>query len=335
MSSLTDDRWGIKRETTYGTAVTVDRFYPWVEVEGSWDNRRRTAQGLQGGGGRRTVLGSRSFLPKGIGKIRTKVELDSKGLGVLFDLGLGVSVVTSITGGAHMNFHTGLSTGFMPSATIQVVKVMNTGTEFVETYAGCTASKLTIEQPNEAIPTVDIEWDALTVVTNVAAATPAYPANTTMFDSSQAAAFVGGAYTAPTTTALATVATAFADFKSFKLEIEQNLDMERWILGNRNRPIAGVPTYTFDGEAEFNATTMADYVLNGARFPFACTWTTTETLGAGFTQFQVSIPAMGLVGDLAKVSIGETRTLTAKGQVVNDGTNRDMYICYRTTDTAL
>ena len=85
MASIVDDRWGLKKETTYGTAVTVDRHYPWVgsDVEGTWDNRRRTAQGLVGGGGRRTVLGSRSFLPTGIGTLKTKVELDSKGLGVL------------------------------------------------------------------------------------------------------------------------------------------------------------------------------------------------------------------------------------------------------------
>ena len=286
MSSLTDDRWGIAKESTYGTAVTVTRFYPWVEVSGEWDNRRRTAEGLQGGGGRRTVLGSRSFLPKGIGKVTTKVELDSKGLGVLFDIAFGVSVVTSVTGGAQMNFHTGLSTGYLPSATIQVVKVMNPGTEYVETYAGCTVSKITIDQPTEAIPTAMVEWDALSVVTNVAAATPAFPANTTLFDSSQAAAFLGGAYTAPTTTALATVATAFADFKSFKIEIDQNLDIERWILGGRNRPIAGVPSFSFEGEAEFNAATLADYVLNGTRMPWAATYTTTETLGPGYTQLQ-------------------------------------------------
>jgi hypothetical protein len=337
MASIVDDRWGIKKETTYGTAVTVDRFYPWVgsDVEGSWDNRRRTAEGLVGGGGRRAVLGSRSFLPTGMGMIKTKVELDSKGLGVLLDLALGVSTVTAITGGSQMNFHTGLSTGFLNSATIQVVKVMNTGTEYVETYRGCTAKKVTIEQPLESIPTAEIEWDALGITTVTAAATPAFPANTTMFDSSNAAGFLGGAWTAPTSNTLGTVGTAFADIKSWKLEIEQNLDVERWVLGGRNRPIAGVPAYTFEADAEFNAVTIPDLVLSGSRFPFACTWTTTETLGAGFTQLQVAVPQMGLVGDLAKVTIGETRGVAIKGEVTNNGTDRDIYVVYRTTDVAL
>jgi hypothetical protein len=335
MATLTDDRWGIKREVTYGTPITVDRHYPWVEVEGAWDNRRRTAQGLTGGGGRRTVLGARSFLPQGIGTIKTKVELDSKGLGVLLDIALGASTVTAITGGSQQNFHTGISTGFLPSATIQVVKVMNTGTEYVETYAGCTASKITIDQGVEAIPTAEIEWDALSISTVIAAASTGYPVNPTMFDSSRAAAFLGGAWTVPTTTTLGAVGTAFADFKSFKFEIDQNLDIERWVLGGRNRPIAGVPEYSFEGEAEFNANTIPGLVLGGSRFPFACTWTTTETLGAGFTQLQLAVPEMGLTGDLAKVDIGETRTVTVKGEVTNNGTDRDAYVIYRTTDTAL
>lgn len=335
MAALTDDRWGIAKESVYGTGVTVTRFYPWVEAEGEWDNRRRTAMGLQGGGGRRTVLGNRSFLPVGQGKVKTKVELDTKGLGVLLDLGIGVSTVTAITGGSQQVFHPGLSSGFLPSCTIQMVKVMNPGTESVETFTGCTASKVVFEQGEEEIPTCEIEWDARTVTTATAAATPAYPSNPTMFDASQGVVTMGGAVAAPSASALGSVATAFGDFKKWKLEVDQNLDTERWVIGGRNQPIAGVPKYKFDGEAEFNSAVVRDYVLNGSRFGWQQTWTTTEVLGAGFAQLQILVPQMGLTGDLAKVKSGETRTIGVKGEIVNDGTLRDMYVAYRTSDVAL
>lgn len=335
MATLTDDRWGIKREVTYGVPVTVDRFYPWLEVEGMWDVRRRQAQGLAGGGGRRTVLGNRSFLPLGQGAVTTKVELESKGGGVLFDLAFGASTVNAITGGSQQVFHDAITSALLPSATIQIVKVQNNGTEWVETYAGCTAGKVTIEQPEDDIATIEVEWDAQSVSTVTAAATATYPASTTIYDHSQAAAGLGGSMTVPTTTALATGPTTFADFREFSVTLEQNIDTERWVLGGRTQPIAGIPTLKFEGKAEFNATTVPLAVINGTRMPFMCTWTTTEVVGAGFAQMQLAIPQLAFTGDLPKVEAGQTRIMDLKADIVNDGTNKDLYLVQRTADVAL
>lgn len=335
MASLTDDRWGIAKESTYGTPVTVTRFYPWLDVEGMWDVRRRQAQGLTGGAGRRTVIGSRSFLPQGQGKVTTKVELESKGAGVLLDLAFGSSAVNAITGGSHQVFHDGITSALMPSATIQIVKVLNTGAEWVETYAGCTAGKVTIEQPEDDIATLEVEWDARSVSTVTAAATASYPTSPVVFDHSQASAFLGGSFTAPSVSALATGPTAFADFREFTIELEQNIDTERWVLGGRSQPIAGIPKLSFSGKAEFNATTVPLAIINGTRMPALFNWSTTEVLGAGVTQLQVAIPQLAFTGDLPKIKAGETRVMDLKADIVSDGTNKDIYVCYRTTDVAL
>jgi hypothetical protein len=160
VSTLMDHRLGLKAETTYGTPVTVNRFYPYLDVKSEWDPRPRQGKGITSGG-RRGYLASRRFLPNGQGSITTKIELESKNAGVILDAAFGASTVTTITGGAQMNF-TPLTTGtLLGSYTIQVVKVQNEGTDFVETYAGCTASKFTIEQPEDDILTLEVEWDAL------------------------------------------------------------------------------------------------------------------------------------------------------------------------------
>jgi hypothetical protein len=344
VAALTDDRWSIKKETTFGTIDTTGmRFFPWVEVEGSYDNRRRMSKGLQGGGGRRTVLANRTFLPNPANggadvELKTLVELESKGLGVLCDIALGVSTVTAITGGSQQVFHTGLSTSYLPSATIQVVKVRNDGTEWVETYAGCTPKKVTFEQPEEDIATMEVEWDARTLTTATAAATPVtYPTSPTPLDSTHGGVSLNGAVVVPTTTALGTVATAFGDMRSWKLEIEHQIDDpdETRVIGSRNRPIAHNPEYTFEGEAEFTTTQVADLVISGGLFGWQQTWTTPEVLGAGFAQAQLLIPRIGLVGDLPQVAAGERRKIELKGSVFNDGTNRDIYFVTRTADTAL
>lgn len=336
MSTLLDDRVGLKRETTYNTPVTVDRFHPFLDgTEGSWDIRRRQSMGLQGGTGRRALLASRSALPIGQGKVTVKVELESKAAGVILDLAFGVSTVTAITGGSQQLFHPGLTVPQMPSATVQIVKVRNDGTDWVETYAGCTVNKLTIEQPEDGIATLSAEFDARSISTATAAATPTYASAPTIFDHYQGAVGFGGTMTVPTTVLLATGPTATQEFVSWKYELDQALDLANWIVGGRQQPTSGIPKQTLTAKVNFNSSTVAAAYLAGTRLPFMHTWTTTETLGPGFAQGQLAIPALFIDGDLPKVKPGETRELELKMAVVNDGTNRDAYFAYRTTDTAL
>lgn len=336
MATLLDDRWSIAKETTYGTAVTTTRHYPYLDgTEFMWDNRRRQGEGLHGGTGRHSVYKSRSFVPQGQGMVKTKVELESKGAGLILDLSLGVSTVTAITGGSQQVFHPGISGTYMPSATIQHVWVDNTGTERVHTYLGCTPSKVTIEQPADNIMTLETEWDAWNRVENIAAAAVTYASNPVLFDAYQATASWGGAFTAPTTTALATGLTTFADFESWKLEIDHGIDDKRWLIGGRQRPTAGTTKIGLDVKANVNATTLIDAITSGAPTAWQQTATTTEALSTGFTQLQVAVPALALNGDYPKIKPGETVSVDLKGDVLNDGTNRDVYVVYRSTDTAL
>ena len=336
MATLLDDRIGIKAEGTYNTPVVVDRFHPFLEgTHGSWDPRLRQGQGLQGGSGRRADLGSRRFAPIGQGKVTTKVELESKQAGVMLGLALGVSSLATITGGSQIIAHPGITGAALPSATIQLVKILNTGAESVKTFSGCTASKITIEQPEDDIPVLTVEWDARSLSTVTAAATAVYATAPTLFDHSQGSVGLGGAFTAPSATALASALTAFPDFVSWKLEIDQSIDDARWVVGSRNQPTAGMPKIKFSGKVEYNSTTLTTALIAGTKVPWQQTWTTPVALGAGFEQLQVAIPALSITGDLPKVKPGETREIELKADVVSDGANRDVYVVYRTSDTAL
>ena len=340
MSTTLDHRIGIKKETTYGTPVTVSRFYPYLDgTKSEWNARGRQGKGIISGA-RRTDLAPRAFLPlTGQGQITLKVELESKAAGVLLDLALGVSVVTAITGGSQINFHPGITGTVLPSATIQIVKVQNTGVEAVETYAGCTASKVTIEQPEDDVATLTVEFDALSYTTATAAATAAYPTAPVIFDASQVSCGLGGTLTLPTTLLAASGLTAFAEFKSFKVEVDQKIDTGRWILsaGGRNQPVAGQPQLKFSGKAEYNSTTVPTALAAGTMLPFYATWTTGETLGAGTTQLQVVVPAMRITKGLPAPKAGETVELDVDADIFNTGVAgvQDLYVVYRTTDTAL
>jgi hypothetical protein len=335
VATLMDHVFGMKVESTFGTPVTVNRFYPYLDVKSSWDPRPRQGKGITSGG-RRGYLASRRFLPLGQGSLTTKIELESKGLGVILNGAFGTSTLTTITGGSQINFSP-LTTGtLLPSYTIQIVKVDNTGTNFTETYAGCTASKFTLEQPEDDIPTLEVEWDALSYTTATAAASATYASSPTLFDSSQATVGYASALTVPSTTALATGLTAFADVRSWKLDVDNKIDTGRWNLAAaRTQPAMGMPDYKFTAKVEHNATTIPAAMVAGTQNPWYTTYTTTEAISAGFSQLQVVIPKLAINKADIEAKIGDLTMISVDADVTNDGTNKDLYVSYRTLDVAL
>lgn len=340
MPTAADHFIALKRETTYGTAVTPDRSYPFVDgTESDFDKRIRTGKGVTGGNGRRTQLGSRTYVTAGQGTVKMMVELESKAAGVLLDLAFGVSSTAVVTGGTQQIFHTQITGMLLPSATIQVAKVRNDGTYLVETYRGCTAGKVKLEQPEDDVATLEVEFDALAMTTATAAITPTYATAPTLIDATHATVFYGGALVVPTATALGTVATQSTVFRSFSLEIDQKISTDGWLLNAssiRTQPKAGTPEFKFSADVELTDSTFTDDYLAGTKKPWACTWTTPEVLGAGFAQMQLIIPQIMLTKGIAQVKPGETPTqFGLEAQVRNDGTNRDLYFVQRTADTAL
>lgn len=340
MPTAADHFVALKRETTYGTAVTPDRAYPFVDgTESDFDKRIRTGKGVTGGFGRRTQLGTRTYVTAGQGTVKVMAELESRAAGVLLDLAFGVSSVNVITGGTQQVFHTGITGMLLPSATIQVAKVRNDGTYLVETYRGCTASKVKIEQPEDDIAFVEVEFDSLAMTTATAAITPTYAASPTLMDATFATVHYGGALTVPTATALGSVATQSTVFKSFSLEIDQKISTDGWLLNAssiRTQPKAGTPEFKFSGDVELTDSVFTDDYLAGTKKPFSCTWTTPEVLGPGFAQMQLLLPHIMLTKGIAQVKPGETPTaFSIEAEVRNDGTNRDVYFVQRTADTAL
>ena len=335
--TMLDHRWGIKKESTFGTNVVVDRFYVRTDdCKHAWDNRRRQGAGIASVG-RRAVLGSRTYLPSGIGQINIKVPIESKSFGVLADVALGASTVTTITGGSQILLHSAITGTLLPSATIQFVDVMNSGTEVVTTYGGCTASKVTLEQANEDSVMLSVTFDALSRTTATAAATKSYTFGT-IFDAYQATCGLGGSLTVPTTTVLALGLTTFADIRSWKLELDQRISINRWNIngGVRAQPTAGLPEIKWSAEVEHNATTLPDAMAAGTILPWYTTYTTTEAISAGFSQLQIVVPQLAITkGQQEPKMSGETSTFSVDADVKNDGTNKDLYIAYRTLDTAL
>lgn len=335
MANRQENQIGMKKESTYGTAVTVDRFYPYIDgTDGQWDTRQRQGQGIFVGT-KRAWRGDRRVQPIGQGEITITAELASKQFGVLLEAAMGVSTVTVITGGTQQNFNSSIANTSLPSYTIQLGKVRNDGSVDAETYSGCTAKSFEIECPEDDIMTIQVVFDVRTFATAPALATPSYTAGAYLFDASQGAAGLGGTLTAPTTTTLASGLTSFLNFRSWKLAVDHNADDGRWVLGARNIPTVGMMEAEFTADAEYNDLTLRTAYLAGTGVPITCTHTTPEVVGAGFSQLQLVLPQAFLKSPILPPMSDETSVVGISADITYNGTLDPFTIVYRTADTAL
>lgn len=340
MSTALDDFVAMGFESVFGTAVTPNRSYPWVDgTEGDWQPQIRQGAGVFGGSGRTTMRASRAFVASGRGVVTLAAELESRAGGFLFDAAFGVNTVTAITGGSVQIFHPGIANLVLPSRTIQLAKVRNDGSRRVETFRGCTAMKTTIEQPANGIPTIEVEFDALGFTTATAAITPSYASTSNLYDASYATVGYAGTLTAPTGSTIASGLTVDSKWRSWKFELDQAGNDDGWVLtgGVRSQPKVGAPVLKLSGEIEWNDDVITNAYVAGTRSPWYCTWThPTETVGAVPALMQLVLPSVMWTKGNAQVKAGEApRLLPVEGDVMNDGTNRDVYFVQRTQDTAI
>lgn len=336
MANRQDNQIGMKKETVYNTAVTVDRFYPYLSgTDGQWDTRQREGASIFVGT-KRVSRGDRRVNPIGQGSVTVKTELASRQGGVLAEAAMGVSTSTVVAGALfQQNFTTSITGTVLPSYTIQLGKVRNDGTVDPETYTGCTAVSWEIECPKDGIPTISVTFDARNMVTAPALAVASYTANAYLFDASQGVGLLGGSYTNPTTAALASGPTAFGNFLSWKLAADQSADTERWVIGGRNQPTVGMIEPMFTGDAEYNDLTLRTAYLAGSSVPVVITHTTAEVVGAGNSAMQLAIPQLFLRSPILPPMEDETSVVGVTGKCTFNGTNDPFTFVLRTADTVL
>jgi hypothetical protein len=340
VATLTDHQLGMKVETTHATPVTVDRFLPMLsETSHSWNPRPVYGQGLVVGS-QGIQRGDRHVMPIGQGELELKVELQSKGLGVLLGMCHPTSGSTLVSGTTYQQVFTpARSTLFLPSATIQmgVIRAVSAGTADAHTYAGCTCTGWTLEVPEDGIPTFAAKFDAISQATATALATASYATSPTLYHHDNGTTKVGGTVTVPTTTALGTsTGTAANNVRSWSLEVDWGMDVERWNVGGRGQPPAGVVTATLNVDIEYDSQTHRDAYLAGTASAFLGNLTTAEALSTGTPTIQVAIPQVYWdEGGSVPVTNGEITRQSLKGTVTYDGTNQAWYVTSRTADSAL
>lgn len=342
MTTQLDSQIGLKKETTYGTPVTVDTFLEFTEETLDW-----TPTYVQGSGmrvGQITDYADRRVLGKEEVGGSITVEALTKGMGKLFEAAMGgTGTSTVVSGSAYQQIFTPATTDTINSYTIQKgIPLLDGGASQPMTFAGMVCSGFELTVPNGGIPTLTTNWGGKSIATATALATASYPSSVEQLSFVHGSITIGGTVTPPTTTALASGGTAVANIRSARISYDNGLDTEGFNLGDSGRrsrkPHLGKRAITGNIEAEFDAVALRDAWLNNASLALVLTlqWPIAIT-GAVFPTLQLTVPVIKLEGELPKaVQPGSvvTQSIDFTGQ---DGrvAASPFYVAIRTSETAI
>jgi len=332
MATLLDGQVGFKKQTTFGTPVTVDRF---VEVLAD-STHSFDPQVIQGMGLRvdsRYPRSARRLAGTGSGEVVLKVELNAAGLGTLWELLSGTSASTLVSTGLYQQVHTPVvSVPFMPSATIQigVPELDGSGTVVAYTYSDCVAKSFGIEAPDgDAVPVATVTFWAGALTTATALATASYTAGS-LLTAADGGCTLGGSLTVATTTSLASGGTAASNIRSWSFDCDLGLG-ERPKIGGWQRPAVGKPSATLKIKQDFDATTAGDALIAQTSTSF-----TGWASDGGTSRWQLDVPSMMPDSDaLGQLTDGAGSVPETSYTVLDNLSDPAWEIVVRTADSAL
>jgi hypothetical protein len=265
-------QFGVAAETTYGTRVTVSRFYPLVNESLVQDIERLESEGI--------IAGSRVIRSEQWGSGRSTIEGDiglelfQQHTGLLFEHMLG-SITSSTAGGVSTHTVTPGSL-FGKSLTVQIGKPDINGivAAFVQpfTYAGVKVKSWELACETGEIVTLGLGCVAQTETTGVAIATASYGA-----DGGRPFRYVHGSVLLAGTTVCV---------RGITVNGENPMDTDRECIGQAfiDQPIENdLRVYGGTVNLEFNGLTQYQRFLNGTEAAMVLSFSASATAQATLT----------------------------------------------------
>lgn len=294
MTTPQDCSVGLGVESVYGTAVARTRWFEFLDESFNFVKNVKQGVGLRVGS--RVARSGSRVVASAEGSGDLTIEAVTKGLGLLWQLGLGSGTSTLVSAGRYQQVFT--LGDAMPSATIQKGIPRADGTVDAYTFTGCMVESLTIDCPNADNVKVKTSWNAKDMTTGAAYTAPSYATGPSVFTFAHGAVY-SGALTAPTATALGSAATPVASIRSGSITIKHNLKTDRYNCGGggrKEKPLAGIREISGSLVAEYADTAFRDAIVNDTSM------TLVKTFTAGLDVLQIVIPDVRFDGDIVKAS---------------------------------
>jgi hypothetical protein len=336
MTSVQDASIGISvAESTYGTAVVTTRWFEFLSETLDYRKNVKQGAGLRVGG--RIARDARRTVPTHDGGGDVVMECCSKGMGLWWQFLVGAGTSTLVSAATYQqNFVDSDTAG---SVTIQKGLPEASGTVDAYTFSGAMCSQWELDFTQSDIVTLKATIDAQNPVSSIGYAEPSYPAAPVNLFTFAGGSIYSGAFTAPTTTAVAIGATPLADVHGGTIVVNNNMKVDRYNLGNaglKSKPTPGLGAITGSLDIEYDNTTFAAAVMADTPMSLVLTWTA-GALGVGLETLQVAIPNIRFDGTLPLSNgtdlIIQAMKFTGLDNLTND--KGGIYVSCRTADIAL
>lgn len=319
-------QFGVKAESTYGTAVTVDKFFEFTSESIAVEVGR-----VEGGGIRAGTRAMRSdrrvpYIMGASGSV--EFEVLSKGFAWWLERCLG-TVATTGPAESTVYTHTGTVgslTGKMFTAQVGVPQVGG-ATITPKTAKGGKVKSFELKcSAGEALMfSADMDFQSLEHSTSLA--TASYPTSTELLT------FVGGSLT---------VGGTATPITSFSVKVDNGLAVDRRYLQSsalKKEPVeSGLRQIDVELGLDFDGTTHQDRVLSatasGAQAAVVLTCAGMTTIGSTLKPtVTVTLPVVMFDGDTPTVGGPDVVTQSLKGKALFDGTNSPISIAVQTLDS--
>lgn len=330
-----------KAETTWGTAVTVDKAVEVNRETLSFERAYLEPTGLRVGTKYKRVARVTQSRRSAGGEL--ELELATKGMLTLIKHMLGAPQTAPVQIAAT----TAYKTNFVPGdfrglgLTVQVGRPEPaSGVVRPYTFSGVKVASWEFTCEDNAIPTLRLSVLGRDEATGTALATPVYVTGASVFSFAGATLKLGG--TATTTAGETSVASGVAVstiVRSITIRGETPMDADRFGLGNgglRGEPLENdTPMVTGSLAAEFGKAELYDLYANNTTFAldFALVGDAIGASGHNFT-FGVIIPATKLKAAAPQVDGPGIVQMTSDFEGYADGTNPPIQIQVKSDETA-
>lgn len=342
MASVLDAQWAIAPQTDYTTQLTPTtangRFFE-VNAGDGFDYRPNR---VQDAGMRPGAVGPRSkrrTTPNGDFGATFNHAVLSRGFGMLINMLTGGTPAVTLVAGTTYQHNFTLGGPLKPfTGQLGVPRMQSDGSTIVDpfTAVGCTIPSFGFSLDNADILKMKYDVDAREMNTSTALATYGDPAGTRNLFSFAGASLYGGTFTAATTTALPSAATALANVLGFSLDVSRNADVSDYRAGNggkKNIPIPGLAAATGTLPIVYSDQVYRDGFLADTDLTLVAKFEG-QALSTGLETVVIALANIRLEGELPKPT-GENTKASCNFTALENDTNPLLSISMRTADSAL
>lgn len=317
---------GAAKETTYGTAVTVTKFFELNSENIAFERNRLYSQGIKAGKIFQSSARVMTVTRAGSGPVN--LEVPTKGFGFWPDLLVGGTVTPAVVAGTAFKstFNIGASDA-SKSATVQVGRPGTDGTVRPYTHKGCVVTSFSLNQELNGFLECEVGLDTQDRLTATALAAASYPSANESYNFSMCS---------PTVNSVAVTDV----FESVKVDVNFQKKVDRWRLGSggaKAQPITNDYTdATIEFAGDFKDNTFTTLYDADTIFPVVLTWTHTSNADVSGTKFSVTLTAQAcqMQGDDPNLDGPDMLSQGMKLKVLDDGTNPPIKLEVVSTDSA-